>query len=98
MGTSELCAWGIPMVIVPLPSAAQDHQTANAQVLEAAGAARHLPESALSAERIDAEVRALITDPVARRAMGEAARRRGRPTAAADIARQIAQRLDRRAV
>jgi len=98
MGTSELSAWGIPMVIVPLPSAAQDHQTANARVLEVAGAARHLPESALSAERIDAEVRGLLDDPAARHIMSAAARQRGRPTAAADIARYIAQRLDRRAI
>ncbi len=95
MGTSELCAWGIPMIIVPLPTAAQDHQTANARVLEAAGAARHLPQAALTAERIDAEVRRVVDDPAMRHQMGQAARARGRPTAADDIARYIAQRLDR---
>jgi UDP-N-acetylglucosamine--N-acetylmuramyl-(pentapeptide) pyrophosphoryl-undecaprenol N-acetylglucosamine transferase len=94
MGTSELCAWGIPMVIVPLPTAAQDHQTANARVLEAAGAARHLPQGELTQARIDAEVRRLLDDPAARRAMGTAARQRGRPTAAVDIARHIAEQLD----
>ncbi len=93
MGTSELCAWGIPMVIVPLPSAAQDHQTANARVLEAAGAARHLPQAALTVARLDAEVRALLSDAAARAAMGAAARARGRPHAARDIATHLATLL-----
>jgi UDP-N-acetylglucosamine--N-acetylmuramyl-(pentapeptide) pyrophosphoryl-undecaprenol N-acetylglucosamine transferase len=83
------------MIIVPLPTAAQDHQTANARVLEAAGAAHHLPQAALTAERIDAEVRRVVDDKAMRRQMGQAARSRGRPTAADDIARYIAQRLDR---
>ena len=38
MTTAELCAWGIPSVLVPLPTAAADHQTANARALERAGA------------------------------------------------------------
>jgi len=36
MTGAELCAWGIPSVIIPLPSAAADHQTANAVALEVA--------------------------------------------------------------
>jgi UDP-N-acetylglucosamine--N-acetylmuramyl-(pentapeptide) pyrophosphoryl-undecaprenol N-acetylglucosamine transferase len=93
MGTSELCAWGIPMVIVPLPTAAQDHQTANARVLEAAGAARHLPQAELTAARLDAELRALLGDEAARATMGAAASRRGRPHAARDIATHLATLL-----
>ena len=37
MSLAELCAWGVPMILVPLPTAAADHQTANARTLEAAG-------------------------------------------------------------
>ena len=44
MTTAELFAWGIPPIVVPLPTAAADHQTANARALAAAGAAR--PSSA----------------------------------------------------
>lgn len=94
MGTSELCAWGIPMLIVPLPSAAQDHQTANARVLEAAGAAQHLPERTLAVEVVDAAVRTLLADAARRGAMAAAARGRGRPHAAADIAAQLGRFLD----
>ena len=90
------------LLTLPEPEAAKraDRLWAALEALKvlAAGAARHLPESALSAERIDAEVRGLLADPAARRAMSAAARQRGRPTAAADIARHIAQRLDRPAV
>jgi len=44
MTTAELCAWAKASVLVPLPSAAADHQTVNARALEAAGAAVVLPE------------------------------------------------------
>lgn len=93
MGTSELCAWGIPSVIVPLPSAANDHQTANARVLESAGAARCLPQTELSAERLAREFGELFGDPARLAAMAAAAKVRGRPQAAAEIARDVAAYL-----
>ncbi len=95
MGTSELCAWGVPMVIVPLPTAANDHQTANAKVLEAAGAAVHLPQSKLTPERLEDEVCALLGDPKRITNMSVAAKGRGRPKAAQEIARHIAAYLSR---
>ncbi len=95
MGTSELSAWGVPMVIVPLPSAANDHQSANAKVLAAAGAAVHLPQADLSAERLDTEIGALLLSPTRLAAMSEAAKGRGRPQAAAEIARHVAAYLSR---
>lgn len=96
MGSSELCAWGVPMVIVPLPTAANDHQTANARVLEAAGAARHLPQAELSAERLEREVGGLLADRARLIEMAAAARARGRPHAAAEIAGHIGRLLDAR--
>jgi UDP-N-acetylglucosamine--N-acetylmuramyl-(pentapeptide) pyrophosphoryl-undecaprenol N-acetylglucosamine transferase len=78
---------------VPLPSAANDHQTANARVLEAAGAARHLPESELSADRLELEIGSLLADRSKLEAMSRAARKRGRPAAAAEIARHIVSLL-----
>ncbi len=93
MGTSELCAWGIPSVIVPLPSAANDHQTANAKVLEAAGAAVCLPQSQMNAQRLEAEIATLLADPVRLAKMSAAAKNRGRPQAADEIARHVAAYL-----
>lgn len=89
MGTSELCAWGIPSVIVPLPSAANDHQTANAKVLEAAGAAVCLPQAQMNVPRLETEISALLGDPARLAKMTAAAKGRGRPQAAEEIARRL---------
>ena len=51
---AEICAAGLPAVFVPFPHAVDDHQTANAQFLVAAGAARLLPQSQLTAESLRA--------------------------------------------
>ncbi len=89
MGTSELCAWGVPMIICPLPSAAHDHQTANAVALERVGAAIHLPQSQLTPERIATDVSALLDEPARLRALSSQALARARPKAAAEIAGHV---------
>lgn len=93
MGTSELSAWGIPMILVPLPTAAADHQTRNAIVIERAGAGVHLPQRELTTERLDAMVRGLLGNAPRLKQMADAARARGRPNAAMDIAERISQLL-----
>ena len=95
MGTSELCAWGLPMIICPLPTAAQDHQTKNARALEAAGAAVHLAQRDLTARSLDAQVRALLDDPARVALLARGAAARARPHAAAEIARHIVQLMSR---
>ena len=59
---SELAMIGRPSILIPYPFATDDHQTANARALAEAGAAKWIPESEATAERIDAEVRALLRD------------------------------------
>ncbi|MDQ6830614.1 MAG: UDP-N-acetylglucosamine--N-acetylmuramyl-(pentapeptide) pyrophosphoryl-undecaprenol N-acetylglucosamine transferase, partial [Gemmatimonadota bacterium] len=86
---AELCAWGIPSIYVPLPTAAADHQTGNARALADAGAGIHLPQPELSAERLDREIRVLMTDRQRLDAMSAGAQRRGKPDAAENIARRI---------
>jgi UDP-N-acetylglucosamine--N-acetylmuramyl-(pentapeptide) pyrophosphoryl-undecaprenol N-acetylglucosamine transferase len=93
MTTAELCAWGIPAILVPLPTAAADHQTANARALADAGAARWIPESELSTSRLDAEVRALLENEQALRVLAQGAVARARVTAARDIAGHIVKLL-----
>jgi UDP-N-acetylglucosamine--N-acetylmuramyl-(pentapeptide) pyrophosphoryl-undecaprenol N-acetylglucosamine transferase len=95
MTTAELFAWKIPGVLVPLPTAAADHQTVNARTLEAAGAALNLPQSALTAERLDATVRSLTTNPVAMQRLAAGAAARARPDAAETIARRVLALLQR---
>lgn len=89
MTTSELFAWKIPGVLVPLPTAAADHQTANAKALEAAGAAINLPQSALTVDRLDSTIRGMLADSAAMKGLSDGAAARGRPHAADTIARRI---------
>lgn len=95
MSIAELCAWEIPTVLVPLPTAAQDHQTHNARATAAAGAAVYLPQHELSVDTLDAQVRALRSDPARLAAMRAAAAQRAHPGAAADIARDLLTRIRR---
>ncbi len=85
MTCAELCAWGLPSILIPLPTAAADHQTANARALEASGASEVLLQSALTPRSLGAAISSLVADTSRRTAMAEAARKRGRPTASADI-------------
>ncbi|HSA57651.1 MAG TPA: UDP-N-acetylglucosamine--N-acetylmuramyl-(pentapeptide) pyrophosphoryl-undecaprenol N-acetylglucosamine transferase [Gemmatimonadaceae bacterium] len=96
MTTAELCAWGIPALLVPLPTAAADHQTANARSLAEAGAARWIPEREATPERIADEIGALLRNPAALHALAQGAARRARPDAARDIATRVARWLDAR--
>ncbi len=89
MSIAELCAWGLPSILVPLPTAAADHQTHNARALAEAGAAVHLPQLDLTAATLAARVGALAADPARLAALAGAAAARGRPDAAARIAGQI---------
>src|SRR5688572_31660826 len=89
MATAELCAWGIPAIVVPLPTAAADHQTANAKALASGGAAEMIRQSDLSAQTLSSAVDSMLTHPGKLSNMKAKALERARPTAAADIAGQI---------
>lgn len=95
MATAELCAWGIPSIIVPLPTAAADHQTANARALAAAGAGEFIPQSELTVDKLNAAVRALIGDPQLMAVRSHAVLDRARPRAAEAIARAILEIIPR---
>lgn len=85
MTIAEFCAWGIPSIIIPLPTAAADHQTHNARVLAEAGAAIHLNQAELGASRLGDLVCGLLNDADRLARMGAQARSRGRPEAASRI-------------
>jgi len=71
---AELAAMGLPSVLVPLPIATRDHQTANARVLVDAGAAVLVPDHELNVDRLEAELESILRDPDRRRAMAAAMR------------------------
>ncbi len=89
MTTAELCAFGLPAILVPLPTAAANHQTRNAEALAAAGAAVHLPEADLGPERLLAVLHQILDQPKRLEAMGQEAFRRGQPEAARRIAEAV---------
>ncbi|MBO0748496.1 MAG: hypothetical protein J2O47_09090, partial [Acidimicrobiaceae bacterium] len=92
---AELTAAGVPSILVPLPGAPGDHQTANARRLAEAGAAVLVPDAELDAGRLASEVDRLLGDPARLQAMGVAARALARPRAAAEVA-DLAERNSRR--
>ena len=94
MATAELCAWGIPPIVVPLPTAAADHQTANARALAAAGAGEMIPQSDLTPERLEDAVRVLTENPARLAERSRMALERARPLAAQTIASQILKMVD----
>jgi UDP-N-acetylglucosamine--N-acetylmuramyl-(pentapeptide) pyrophosphoryl-undecaprenol N-acetylglucosamine transferase len=89
MTVSELCAWAKPSVLVPLPSAAADHQTTNARALADAGAALLLVERELSAESLARVVLPLARDHDRLASLAAVARGRGHPDAARAIMSNI---------
>lgn len=86
---AELCAAGRPSVLVPFPLAADDHQSRNAEVLAAAGAAVVLPERELTPVRLLDELRQLFGSPARLEAMSVQARTLARRDAAAAIAAMV---------
>jgi UDP-N-acetylglucosamine:LPS N-acetylglucosamine transferase len=83
---AELTVVGLAAVLVPLPRAPGDHQTANARALARAGAAVVIPDAELDADRLAAELDALLTAPGSLLAMAERSAALGRPDAADRVA------------
>ena len=98
MALAELCAWGIPSVLVPLPTAAANHQHHNAVALADAGAAVLVPEKELAPGRLWAGLLDLMGDSVRRSAISARARERGRPDAAREIVADLLRLLERRGI
>jgi UDP-N-acetylglucosamine--N-acetylmuramyl-(pentapeptide) pyrophosphoryl-undecaprenol N-acetylglucosamine transferase len=87
---AELAAAGKPSLLVPLPTAADDHQRKNAEVFVQAGGAAMLLESQMTASSLFEAIRGLLEIPDRLRQMGDHARKLARPDAAQRIAAMIA--------
>ncbi len=95
MATSEFLVHGLPAILLPLPSAAEDHQTRNARSLAAAGVALHLSEADTDGPALWAAMVDLAGDDHRVAAMSRAARARARPDATAMIAAALTELLPR---
>jgi UDP-N-acetylglucosamine--N-acetylmuramyl-(pentapeptide) pyrophosphoryl-undecaprenol N-acetylglucosamine transferase len=86
---AELTAAGRAAILIPLPTATDDHQRRNGEALARQGAARVVEQRDLTPARLADEIAALAGDAGARARMSEAARRLARP----DAARVIVDRV-----
>lgn len=94
---AELCLFGLPAILIPLPSAVRDHQTANAHVLASRGAAVCLAQRVLTADALATCIRSLRQKPERLDAMRRAAQSLAHPEADRHLASLLEQvsRLDK---
>ena len=86
MTLAEVCAAGVGSLLVPFPSAVDDHQTRNAEYLVERGAARLLPQSDDLAAHLRDAMHELLPNRAALLAMADSARAIALPDAAAHVA------------
>lgn len=94
---AELTAAGRPAILVPLPSATDDHQTANAREMAKAGGARAIAQSRFTPIELAKQMQKLALDPVALANAAARARAVGRPDAAkalADLVERVGRHPD----
>ncbi len=75
---SELCALGVPSVLVPSPNVTRNHQEYNARALSDDGAAITILEKDFNAESLKSAVDSLIKNPEASEEMRQKARSKGK--------------------
>jgi UDP-N-acetylglucosamine--N-acetylmuramyl-(pentapeptide) pyrophosphoryl-undecaprenol N-acetylglucosamine transferase len=86
---AELAAMRVPPILIPYPSAADNHQFHNARALVETGAARMLGEERATPENLNRMVHELIANVGERRRLAAALAEWHRPNAAADIADEV---------
>jgi UDP-N-acetylglucosamine--N-acetylmuramyl-(pentapeptide) pyrophosphoryl-undecaprenol N-acetylglucosamine transferase len=94
---AEITAAGRPAILIPLPTATDDHQRENARALEKAGAAEVIEQAGLTGARLADRILALASDTEARRRMSASARQLAKPRAAEDIVDAVIELNERRA-
>ncbi len=90
---TEISLAALPSILVPYPYAADDHQTANAEVFSASGAAKLIQEKDLSPESFAEILSNLLTNPGALKQMSAAARALAIPDAPAQVTAAILAEL-----
>jgi UDP-N-acetylglucosamine--N-acetylmuramyl-(pentapeptide) pyrophosphoryl-undecaprenol N-acetylglucosamine transferase len=90
---AELTAAGRPAILVPLPSATDDHQTVNAREITRAGGARTIAQKDFTAIELAKQMQKLGLDPAALENAAGRAKSVGRPNAVSDLA-DLVESLD----
>ncbi len=95
MTLAEICAAGVPAILVPSPNVTADHQTKNAEALAHTGGAVLIPEGELSAERLKKEILNLRDRAPLRAKMRRRLRARGGERIAAGVLGAIERLTER---
>ena len=86
---AELAIMRRPAILIPLPTAADNHQAINAFAFQRAGAALVLPQPDASATRLGDLVDEILKDPTRHAAMAEAMGNLARPQATDDVVAEL---------
>src|SRR3546814_9068123 len=89
-----MTAAGLPAILIPLPSATDDHQIYNAREMARSGGARMIAQSAFTPVELAKQMQKLGLEPQALANAAERARDCGRPDAARDLA-DLVERMGR---
>jgi len=87
---AELAIVGRPAVLIPLPTAADDHQSKNAAEFQQAGAAVVIDQASATGASLADLLEGLLRDGARREAMARAMRALARPAAASDVVERLA--------
>ena len=83
---AELTCAGRPAILVPLPSATDNHQAYNVKEMVAAGGARAIAQSGFGPVELAKQIQKIALEPGAMENAAKAAKSCGRPAAVADLA------------
>jgi UDP-N-acetylglucosamine--N-acetylmuramyl-(pentapeptide) pyrophosphoryl-undecaprenol N-acetylglucosamine transferase len=86
---AEFAATRLPSVLIPYPTAADNHQFHNARAFVQSGAARMFEQSGVEPHTLTVELLDIIKNPQRRASMQQSLERWDRPTSASEIADRI---------
>lgn len=95
LSVSELCLVGKPVIFIPSPNVAEDHQTKNAKAISGKDAAILLKESEAS-EKFEAQFTELLYSEEKQRTLSANIKKLARPNATREIANEIEKLLKER--
>lgn len=89
LSSAEITVRGLPAILVPYPFSAEDHQVANARVLERHGAAKVILDKDVNGDTLSSAVFELLDHPAELAAMAAASRKLGKPQAGEALLQQV---------
>ena len=95
MSTSEFLAWGIPSILIPLPTAAANHQELNALAIENSGAGLCLIQSTLNSNQLWKAICQIAGNDKVLTEMSERALKNGKPEATSRVISSVLKLLSK---